>query len=109
VNFYGGSSGGGPIWEINDVETIYEGWENDKVFYAGVDMNWKGSDPDARTISASYSHTWSDVTVNSVSIGYPAGVSVAVGSEDKRYTKGTNDSGDFLRLRKRDAILCSVY
>lgn len=109
VNYYSGSSGGGPVWEVDDVETIYEGWENDKLFYTGVDMSWEGSEPDDRTIAASYSHTWSDVTVKNVSVGFPAGVSVAVGSEDKRYTKDTSDSGDFLRLRKRDAILCSVY
>ena len=109
INHYGGSSGYGPAWEVDDRYTLDDAWTDEHLyFFTGVHLDWNGSDSlkDNRTIAASYSHTWNSVTINSVSVGYPYGVSVGVGNEEKEWTKDTNDSGTFLRLRYNDIEGC---
>ncbi|WP_128478428.1 hypothetical protein [Halorussus pelagicus] len=99
-----GSSSMGPAWVVEDWKTIYASQDNTRKFTAGVHLDWTGDSPSEKTISASYSHTWSNVTISGVGTGYPGGVTVQVADNSEEWTKDTNDSGDFLRLSKNDSI-----
>lgn len=112
VSYKSGTSGQGPAWEVQDRWTIdngtrYDGQDN---YFVGVHLVWNGADSlkDNRTIAASYSHAWSDVTISGVSVSYPAGVSVSVSNEEKEWNKGRDDNGNFLRLRYNDISGCSA-
>jgi hypothetical protein len=106
VNYLSGSSSQGPGWEIDDTDAIYDSWNSDKIFYAGVYMDWKGSDRSVKTLAASYSHTYSGVKITSVGVSYPSGITVSVSNESNKYTKDTNDDGDFLKLSNNEAEGC---
>lgn len=106
ISYKGGTSGNGPAWEVDDNGTVSASQDNTRQFYTGVHLNWTGDSPSETTISASYSHTWNNVTVSGVSVGYPFGVSVTVSNENEEWTKDYNDSGEFLRLSKYDAEGC---
>lgn len=102
IEYIGGSSPEGPGWEFGEYDL-----DHSRGYYAGVHINWIGDEPHEDTLSASYSHTWDDVEITGVSVGYPAGVSVSVSDVDKEFTKDYTDSGDFLRLAKCDSIPCA--
>lgn len=110
VNYKSGTSGRGPAWEINDDYTLDNGYAFDGQdhYFVGVHLVWNGteSEKNNKTISASYSHTWSNVNINSVSVSYPGGVSVGVSNEDKEWNKGRDDSGEFLRLGYNEVSGC---
>lgn len=102
IEYYSGSSGEGPAWSVYDEATIDNGYEFDgqDYYWVNVDIVWTGQDHemDNKTIAASYSHTWSDVTITGVGVSYPAGVTVSVSNETQEWTKDYNNEGDFLRL-----------
>lgn len=106
VSYYG-DEGRGPAWEVAD-GAILDGADGDTVYWANVDLVWNGTDnqKDNRTIAASYTHTWDEVGIDSVSVSYPAGVSLTVSNEDKKWYKNYNDNGDFLKLRFNDLHGC---
>ena len=110
VNYISGTSGNGPAWEIDDEYTLDNGYAFDGQdnYFVGVHLVWNGTESEKsnKTISASYSHTWSGVTVNSVGVSYPGGVSVGVSNENYEWNKGRDDNGNFLRLGYNEVSGC---
>ena len=56
-----------------------------------------------RELQGGYSHTWNDVSIDSASVGFPAGVSVSVSDGTYEWKTDTKNDGDtLLRLSECD-------
>jgi hypothetical protein len=99
--------GNGQAWDVAD-GAILDGSDDSTTHWTNVDVKWNGDDSekDNSTISAGYTHTWSQVTVDGISVGFPAGVSVSVKDESKSWYKHYEDNGDYMELTYNDASGC---
>ncbi|MFC6731692.1 hypothetical protein [Haladaptatus sp. GCM10025893] len=99
--------GDGPSFEVDDYYIGWDGAENDQ-HWAGVYLEPVGNyTSDERRIQGGYSHIWNNVSIDSVSIGYPWGVSVSVSDSRYEWRTTTDDSGNLLRVRQEDSNYCS--
>ena len=77
----------------------------DRQYYAGVYIVPRDEDVDAedRAIQGRYTHTWEEVEIESVSVSYPAGLSVSLSNNEKKWRTKDNGDGDLLRITQADA------
>lgn len=103
ISYEGGSSTSGPAFNIDDWNPFIQEYN-----YVSVDVNWVGDqdEQDIDTVSASYTHTYNEVNIDSVGVSFPAGVSVTVSDDSKSWSKDTEDNGDFTQLALSDATGC---
>jgi hypothetical protein len=103
----GTADGTGPGFEMDDDAMSYYG-DDDDIHWCGLYIEPIGDyDSDERRLQGGYTHTWKEVTIDSVSVSYPGGVSVSVSDETKSWDTDTEQDGDtLLRLRQSDAYGC---
>lgn len=97
--------GSGPAFLVNDDDVPDE----NNQYWAGVYLDAVGDyTEDERRIQGGYSHLWEGVSVDSVSVSYPVGVSVSVSDHTYEWTTPTEQDGDtLLRLSQADSVYCS--
>lgn len=97
------SSGAGLGFDVGDSSISTNGDEDD-LHHCGVYLMPIGDySENERRIQGAYSHTWSEVTIDSVSVGYPLGISVSVSDETNEWKTDTEDDGDtLLRVNQGD-------
>lgn len=105
VQYRDGTSGSGPGFNVADVDST----DGDRG-YCGVNLVPLGDySIEERILQGAYSHTWESVTIDSVSVAYPYGVSVSVTDESYEWKTDTEiDGTTLLRLNQADAE-CSCY
>lgn len=93
----------GPGYSMDDYSARND--MEDRQYYAGVYIVPRDEDvdPEDREIQGKYTHTWEEVEIESVSVSYPAGLSVSVSNDDKKWTTKYNGDGDLLRTSAGDA------
>lgn len=93
----------GPGYSCNDYRAAKDSTQS--YHHAGVYLLERDESVDSsdREIQGSYAHNWHDVNVQSVSVGYPSGVSMNVSDETYLWETKTENDGDLLRLSQADA------
>ena len=96
--------GDGPCFTARD-----EYGDNQNQHYAGAYIEPVGNyGTRERRIQGAYTHVWNDISIESVSVGYPLGISVSVSDEDYKWRTRTERHGDeLLRIAQADATYCS--
>lgn len=92
-------TGTGPAFEVNDYDISYDGAEQD-LHYGGVYLEPIGDySPSERRLQGGYTHTWNSITIDSVSVSFPAGVGVSVSDATYKWnTKTEQDQDTLLRV-----------
>lgn len=100
--------GEGPAFEVDDYQLGLDSAESDQ-HWAGVYLEPVGNyTSDERRIQGGYAHLWEGVTIESVSVGYPWGISVSVSDTNYKWETATEIDGDtLLRVAQEDSIYCS--
>ena len=112
VEYADGSYGGeGPGFTVDDQGADWAGDEDD-YFYGGVYLNEIGDYSESqRAVLGEYQHNWTEesTSISSVSVSYPAGISVSFTNEEvtKSWKTDTEQDGDtWLEVYQKDASGC---
>lgn len=101
----GSFDGDGPAFNVDDL-SIYAHDETD-IWYCGAYLIPLGDyTASERRVYAEYSHTWNDVSIDSVSVSYPAGLSVSVSNETYEWTTDTEKDGSTLLYVHQNDAYC---
>lgn len=96
----------GPGYSMNDYSAqLDDDNMESRQYYAGVYIVPRDEDvdPEDREINGRYAHTWDNVDIESVSVGYPSGLAVKLSNNDKKWKTKDDDDGDLLRISAGDA------
>lgn len=97
--------GSGPAFRFED-----SAWGvGNYVHYAGVYLDTRGDyDPEDRRIQGGFTHLWEGVGIQSISVGYPFGISVGVDADYKSWRTQTEvDDDTLLRVNQSQSNYCS--
>lgn len=97
----------GAAAEVDDNEITADGKQSD-LFWFGANITPEGSsDSSERQVRGGYAHTWSDITVESVSVGLPYSVSLTVSNETYYWNTNTKkDENTYLLAYQDEANGC---
>lgn len=85
-------------FEFNDSEG-----DGGAEFYAYIDLIPVGSSsPSYRQVGGEYTHTYDGVKINSVSGGFPAGISLDLSNNNKQWDNSYDENGDPLLISQSD-------
>lgn len=100
----GTADGTGPAFNVDDDQKYHDdNW--DSVEYCGLYLDPIGDySYDERRLQGGYGHTWENISVESISVGFPWAISVTVTDETYRWETDTEEDEDtLLRLAQSDA------
>ena len=94
----------GPGYSMNDYSAQLDDMESNQ-YYAGVYIVPRDEDvdPEDREVQGRYAHTWEEVEIEGVSVGYPSGLAVKLSNNEKKWNTRDNGNGDLLRISQDDA------
>ncbi|MFQ3319001.1 MAG: hypothetical protein ACI80F_001061 [Natronomonas sp.] len=93
----------GPGYAVEDQYAAGDSTES--YHYAGVYLVEREDsvDPSDREIQGNYVHTWDEIDITGGSVGFPAGISLSVSENDKKWDTKTEQDGDLLRISQAEA------